>query len=682
MRISMYNRFDLPMEQRVFMENGHTYRQLSQYLNYIVHHYNSDGVCDFFERKGRFSSWITDAVDMFDDLDENGKLSISIQESLIERRLSPRVVLCDDYDINQDVLVDGIHHGFGSCVQMMLEGADRNFNGLMTSAQLIKRRRTRVTFSFRSGMLRIYVIRDGKVRNITYNTLSKAESSANFSMKGGSTRPSTPNLTHGTGIVVNRLEQAALLMVLFVDPSSGLDDNVRLMSTGEALDIILTKVIRHGMKLGLLPGFEESHLARLDQINSDSEGLWNKVHKRNDGVHIHSEKAAMLWPLSFKGPNAMFRDTGVAHPFMWCCDYIMGLLDWREPEDQSVVKSASLPKELKKQFPTMSKPEIKAAMMELRERSWNYPTLRILMSLNAAESDHRGLGHDLWLTPEQRLTLSNKLTSTLKMDYKVADGDQFLYEDDWHINSQSRRVVRLDHPQIVSLGDLVKRFGIKRVSTWIDQIDQADPLHVRILTDVGMNLTAIENMIWGRTTFLADVPFEDMAEYRQAWAEQFRIVLDRHLKGEFTAMHDALINFLRWLREQNLRVTNEEYAREMNTPLRDELKQVYDKIDGVEIIPGITIKVPTCGFDLVEWGNMMTHCIGSYATRVRTGDNYAIALMRDGKMYANAMWDQRGNMQQLLGVQNRNVPEAMEICEALFNMGALKTMPTDSSFTH
>lgn len=72
----------------------------------------------------------------------------------------------------------------------------------------------------------------------------------------------------------------------------------------------------------------------------------------------------------------------------------------------------------------------------------------------------------------------------------------------------------------------------------------------------------------------------------------------------------------------------------------------------------VTIIAPDETGTMLDWGEYMSNCIGSYKLEALRGDSYFYAAIKDGQMFANIQLDKSGNVMQLLGRFNKKLDQS------------------------
>jgi len=77
-----------------------------------------------------------------------------------------------------------------------------------------------------------------------------------------------------------------------------------------------------------------------------------------------------------------------------------------------------------------------------------------------------------------------------------------------------------------------------------------------------------------------------------------------------------------------------EYRKLQNANHEIKLPKVYNDLHG-KMVKNMSILIPKCTHDLIEWGQTMNNCIGGYGNEVLQGQTLCMAVLKEGEMIYN-----------------------------------------------
>lgn len=130
---------------------------------------------------------------------------------------------------------------------------------------------------------------------------------------------------------------------------------------------------------------------------------------------------------------------------------------------------------------------------------------------------------------------------------------------------------------------------------------------------------------------------------------------------KFTSLKEAHDKYSTYLRIEETKKRNAEFLKPLTKT------SLAHKIDSIEYPANSDIKLKTadCAMDLVEWGGIMNHCIGSYAHEAINGNGTFGVILQNDKPIGNFHYSHAGdNLYQMFGKHNQELP--VEVIVSVF----------------
>jgi len=167
-----------------------------------------------------------------------------------------------------------------------------------------------------------------------------------------------------------------------------------------------------------------------------------------------------------------------------------------------------------------------------------------------------------------------------------------------------------------------------------------------------------------QSAWAARYAFDTGRMFAQITSRRHRAAIKAHIKNHkmtITEIHDYVNVELQKIKTENRALAKTTFTKK------------FQPLNGKEISPGITMVVPTHTHDLVEWGATQNNCIGSYASRVDSGECMIVGFKDKAENWiGHAEIDYDLRMRQLLGKHNNPLEENQRNAIAKFLKDELK----------
>lgn len=123
---------------------------------------------------------------------------------------------------------------------------------------------------------------------------------------------------------------------------------------------------------------------------------------------------------------------------------------------------------------------------------------------------------------------------------------------------------------------------------------------------------------------------------------------------KFTSLKEAHDKYVTHLRIEQTKKRNAEFLIPLDKTV------LAKQIDAIEYPADSDIKLKTadCAMDLVEWGGIMNHCIGSYTHEAINGNGTFGVILQNDKPIGNFHYNHvQDNMYQMFGKHNKQLPD-------------------------